>query len=66
MMRELATETITLVTERGTLSAKRRDDGLVSVNMGHPLLERDQIPVTTDPMKLPLEGDPVAIGMGNP
>lgn len=66
MMHQLGRDSLRLVTERGELVARRREDGLVSVNMGAPLLERDQIPVNADPMALPLEGSPVAIGMGNP
>lgn len=66
MMRRLGKTALTLITERGTLAAVRRADGLVSVNMGAPLLEPEAIPVLADPLALPLEGDPVAVGMGNP
>lgn len=66
MMRSLGKTGLTLKTERGTLAAVRREDGLVSVNMGPPLLEPEAIPVRADPLALPLEGDPVAVGMGNP
>jgi len=66
MMHALGKTALTLTTERGTLAAVRREDGLVSVNMGAPLLEPEAIPVQADPMALPLEGDPVAVGMGNP
>ncbi|KEO54451.1 diaminopimelate epimerase [Thioclava pacifica] len=68
MMRQLGQDHVTLVTERGALSALRRTDGLVSVNMGAPILEPSQIPILpgTDPQHLPLGGDPVAVGMGNP
>lgn len=68
MMRQLGTDSVTLLTERGELCAVRRQDGLVSVNMGAPVLEPEQIPVLqgADPSHLPLDGDPVAVGMGNP
>ncbi|TQS71507.1 diaminopimelate epimerase [Rhodobacteraceae bacterium] len=66
MMRELGQDTIRLTTRRGQLSALRRADGLVSVNMGPPILVADAIPFTGDPMATGLAGDPVAIGMGNP
>jgi len=66
MMRDLRKETVTLTTVRGHLAACRRADGLVSVNMGAPILEAAAIPVAADPMALPLAGDPVAVGMGNP
>lgn len=68
MMRQLGRESVTLVTARGTLSAVRRDDGLVSVNMGAPVLDWREVPLAreVDVQHLPLEGDPVAVGMGNP
>ena len=66
MMRDLGKTEVTLVTARGPLVALRRADGLVSVNMGPPLLESAAIPVAADPMALPIAGDPVAVGMGNP
>jgi len=58
----------TLTTMRGTLSALRRSDGLVSVNMGPPQLDWAEIPLSrpTDTLHLPLTGDPAAVGMGNP
>lgn len=66
MMRELGRDSVELVTARGRLAARRRADGLVSVNMGAPILEAAAIPVAGDPMALPLAGGPVAVGMGNP
>ncbi len=66
MMGQLGRDAVSLTTERGTLHALRREDGLVSVNMGAPILEAAAIPVSADPMALPLAGDPVAVGMGNP
>ncbi len=66
MMRDLGKDRVTLTTARGRLSAERRADGLVSVNMGAPILEAAAIPVAGDPLALPLAGDPVAVGMGNP
>ena len=66
MMRQLGCDAVELVTRRGRLAAVRRADGLVSVNMGAPLLEAAMIPVLGDPMALGLAGDPVAVGMGNP
>ena len=68
MMRQLGKESVTLVTARGALSAVRRDDGLVSVNMGPPVLDWREVPLSreVDVEHLPLDGDPVAVGMGNP
>ena len=68
MMRQLGRDAVTLVTARGGLSAVRRGDGLVSVNMGPPQLRWDEVPLARemDVEHLPLAGDPVAVGMGNP
>ncbi|MDU8942328.1 diaminopimelate epimerase [Ovoidimarina sediminis] len=68
---EMATrgqDSLTLRTERGVLSARRTDAGLASVNMGPPLLDWREIPLAEDidTLHLPIEGDPVATGMGNP
>lgn len=68
VMREMARDAVTLTTARGGLSAVRRADGMVSVNMGAPQLTWDQVPLAAanDTLHLPLPGDPVAVGMGNP
>ncbi|MFN4153795.1 MAG: diaminopimelate epimerase [Paracoccaceae bacterium] len=68
VMRGLGQDAVTLITERGTLSAVRLPDGRVSVNMGAPQLDWQSVPVArdVDPIHLPLPGDPVAVGMGNP
>lgn len=57
-----------LTTARGNLSAKRTDDGLTSVNMGAPQLAWDEVPLSheMDTLRLPIEGEPTATGMGNP
>jgi len=68
MMRDLGAETLSLVTARGGLRAERAADGRVWVNMGQPQLDWQSIPLAqpVDPLHLPLAGDPVAVGMGNP
>ena len=59
---------VSLVTARGGLHAVRAADGRVSVNMGQPVLDWDAVPLAraVDVLHLPLPGDPVAVGMGNP
>ena len=59
---------VTLRTARGLLRAERLSDGRVAVNMGHPQRLWDEVPLARDVdlMHLPLPGDPVALGMGNP
>lgn len=59
---------LTLTTARGTLMAREAGNGLVAVNMGHPQLSWDEIPLARemDTLELPIEGVPTATGMGNP
>ena len=59
---------VDLVTVRGRLSAQRLPDGRVSVNMGAPQRDWADVPLSAavDTLHLPLPGDPVAVGMGNP
>ena len=68
IMTERGVASVRLVTARGDLSAVRRSDGLVSVNMGAPQLNWADLPLAraVDTLHLPLPGDPVAVGMGNP
>lgn len=68
MMRQLGKTAVSLVTARGGLSAVRLADGRVSVNMGAPQLDWAEVPLdrAVDTLHLPLAGDPVAVGMGNP
>ncbi len=60
-------DAVELVTARGRLQA-RRVGGRVSVNMGAPQLEWSAVPLARamETLHLPLDGDPVAVGMGNP
>lgn len=66
-MDRLGLDKLTLKTERGILSALRRNN-TVSVNMGNPLLAWDEIPLARkmDTLRLPMNGSPTATGMGNP
>ena len=56
------------VTGRGTLHALRGTNGVTSVNMGHPQLDWQDVPLSraVDTLALPIDGAPVATGMGNP
>jgi diaminopimelate epimerase len=67
-MTGLGRDRLTIRTTRGLLIAERLSDGRVNVNMGAPLLEWDEVPLARkmDTLHLPLPGDPVAVGMGNP
>lgn len=68
MMKTLGRDALHLVTARGDLYARRVADGRVSVNMGQPQRDWREVPLARDVdlMHLPLAGDPVALGMGNP
>ena len=68
LMDETGKDSLTITTDRGILLAVDAGDGLVSVNMGLPQLEWHEIPLAAkmDTLSLPIEGDPVATGMGNP
>ena len=67
-MAQSGSDRMTLRTERGILVAERDREGLVRVNMGQPLLDWKDIPLSQDidTLKLPIEGGPSATGMGNP
>lgn len=68
MMTETARSDLTLTTDHGLLQAVDVGGGLTSVNMGPPQLDWRQIPLAkaADVDALPLEGSPLATGMGNP
>ncbi|MBB1492286.1 diaminopimelate epimerase [Paracoccus sp. MC1854] len=67
MMRDPGRDRVRFSTLRGMLEAERRD-GQVHVNMGHPQLAWDEVPLARemDTERLPLDGGPAAVGMGNP
>ncbi len=68
LMQESGKSELTLTTSHTTLRARDAGDGLTSVNMGHPQLDWVDIPLAeeVDTLELPIEGGPVATGMGNP
>jgi diaminopimelate epimerase len=68
VMQGLGADKVSLVTARGGLRAERAADGRIWVNMGLPQLTWATIPLAreVDHLHLPLPGDPVAVGMGNP
>ena len=61
-------DALTLLTGRGRLAARLNGRGLTSVNMGRPQLGWREIPLAedVDTLSLPIDGAPVATGMGNP
>lgn len=68
IMRQTGQNSLKFTTDRGALEACDAGGGLTSVNMGHPQLMWADIPLShkMDTLSLPLDGAPVATGMGNP
>ena len=67
VMAEMGRDRLRVRTARGLLLAERRG-ARTWVNMGAPQTAWDEVPLAwaVDPLHLPLPGDPVAVGMGNP
>ncbi len=59
---------ITLASENGVLTAHRRADGLIEVDMGAPRFGWRDVPLAreADTARLPIDGGPAACSMGNP
>lgn len=68
LMDESSLTALRLRTDRGLLLAEDAGGGLTRVNMGAPVTDWQAIPLAhaVDTLHLPIEGDPVATGMGNP
>ena len=68
LMDETGDELLSLETEHGILSAKDMGDQISAINMGHPDLNWQEIPLSQniDTLELPIDGSPTATGMGNP
>jgi diaminopimelate epimerase len=67
ILAETGRDEITIATARGVLTA-RNEGGEIWVNMGAPLLDWADVPLSgpADLLALPLDGTPAAVGMGNP
>ncbi|HEU4839398.1 MAG TPA: diaminopimelate epimerase [Micavibrio sp.] len=68
MMKETGIKTCTVETVSGILECTHTENAQVTVDMGTPRLEWDEIPLSEqcDTLHLPLSGDPVGVSMGNP
>ncbi|WP_347137541.1 diaminopimelate epimerase [Paracoccus sp. SSK6] len=68
VMDQTGRDRLSLRTDHGLLLAEDAGNGLTRVNMGPPVLDWRAIPLAQDVDidHLPIEGDPVATGMGNP
>ncbi len=68
LMSELGRNALSIKVAERLLSCARRSDGLVSVDMGVPLLAWQDVPLARamDTERLEIEGSPAACSMGNP
>ncbi|MCW1951077.1 MAG: diaminopimelate epimerase [Octadecabacter sp.] len=68
IMDETGKVELTLTTDRGTLFARDAGNQLTAVNMGQPQLTWQDVPLARDVDldALPIDGAPLATGMGNP
>jgi diaminopimelate epimerase len=68
LMQEQGLGRLSLRTARGLLHAEDAGGGMTRVNMGAPLTDWRDIPLAQamDTLHLPIDGNPVATGMGNP
>ncbi|HRO15532.1 MAG TPA: diaminopimelate epimerase [Paracoccus sp. (in: a-proteobacteria)] len=68
LMDQSGADRLTLRTDHATLAVEDAGNGLTRVNMGPPVLDWRGVPLAEDVdlLHLPIPGDPVATGMGNP
>lgn len=68
LMQESGHNRLTLRTGRGDLDCENLGNGIIRVNMGHPILDWQEIPLAkeVDTISLPIAGEPTATSMGNP
>lgn len=68
LLNESGNESLVLRTVRGLLPSRRREDGLIEVDMGPPSLGWADVPLAEqqDTARLTLDGTPAACSMGNP
>ncbi len=68
LINELGRDRVTLETSRGSLTCEDAGADNIRVNMGRPAFGWKDIPLAEeiDSFRLPLEGEPCALGLGNP
>ncbi len=68
LLEESGNAEIVLRTDRGLLPCRDGGNGIYRVNMGPPQLLWHEVPLSheVDTLRLPIEGGPTALGMGNP
>ena len=68
LFKETGTETLNIETQNGVIECHKKNNELISVNIGKPKIAWDEIPLSREvsTLKLPLEGDPTGTNFGNP
>ena len=68
LFKETGKETLNIETPNGVIECYKKNNKLISVNMGKPKISWDEIPLSKEvsTLKLPLEGEPSATNFGNP
>ena len=65
---ETGTKTLNIETPNGVIECHKKNNALISVNIGKPKIAWNEIPLSNDvsTLELPLEGKPTATNFGNP
>ena len=65
---ETGTETLNIETQNGIIECHKKNNELISVNIGQPKIAWDEIPLSkkVSTLNLPIEGEPTGTNFGNP
>ena len=68
LFKDTGAEILNIETPNGVIECHKKNDGLISVNIGKPKIAWNEIPLSKDlsTLHLPLEGAPTATNFGNP
>ncbi len=68
LFKETGGETLNIETPNGVIECYKKNNKLISVNIGKPKIDWDEIPLSKEvsTLKLPLEGEPTVTNFGNP
>ena len=68
LFKETETKIVNIETQNGVIECHKKNNQLVSVNIGKPKISWNEIPLSKDvsTLKLPLDGAPTATNFGNP
>ena len=68
LFKETRKKTLNIETPNGTIECNKKNNELISVNIGKPKIAWDEIPLSrkVSTLKLPLDGEPTGTNFGNP